>query len=185
MWTEWRVLLRELLHILLQVSYDVQIIDNYLDIKNGIKRKISYYIIFCLRIYFNSVIKQCISVHFVPPFARYSVVKKHRNPFQSLLNFYLSWCTPCNLYFHFYNSIFCSFYRYAYLGMYWHFHSELSAQVSSGFTYRLDRLKPTASRFRGPPVKVYNIFNTVIGLSHLCCHNVLYFLNNPSGIFLT
>jgi hypothetical protein len=31
---------------------------------------------------------------------------------------------------------------------------------------------------------VYNIFNTVIELSHLTCHNVLYFLNNPSGIFL-
>ena len=24
---------------------------------------------------------------------------------------------------------------------------------------------------RGPPAKVYNIFNTVIGLSYLCCHN--------------
>ena len=36
------------------------------------------------------------------------------------------------------------------------------------------------SKFRGPPAKVYNIFNTVIELSHLCCHNVLYFLNNPS-----
>jgi hypothetical protein len=46
----------------------------------------------------------------------------------------------------------------------------------SGFTYRLDRLKPRASKFRGPPVKVY-IFNTVIGLSHLCGHNILYFLN--------
>ena len=29
------------------------------------------------------------------------------------------------------------------------------------------------------------IFNTVIGLSHLCCHNVLYFLNNPSVIILS
>jgi hypothetical protein len=56
---------------------------------------------------------------------------------------------------------------------------------SAGFTYRLDRLKPTTSKFRGPPVKVYNIINTVIGLSHLCCHNVLYFLINPSEIFLT
>jgi hypothetical protein len=54
---------------------------------------------------------------------------------------------------------------------------------SAGFTYRLDRLKPRASTFRGPPAKVYNIFNTVIGLSHLCCHK--YFLNNPSVIFLT
>ena len=56
---------------------------------------------------------------------------------------------------------------------------------SVGFTYRLDRLKHRASRFRGAPAKVLNIFNTVIGLSHLCCHNVLYFLNNPSVIFLT
>ena len=30
-----------------------------------------------------------------------------------------------------------------------------------------------ASKFRGPPAKVYNIFNTVIGLAHLYCHNVL------------
>jgi hypothetical protein len=29
------------------------------------------------------------------------------------------------------------------------------------------------STFRGAPAKVYNIFNTVIGLSHSCCHNVL------------
>jgi len=43
----------------------------------------------------------------------------------------------------------------------------------SGFTYRLDRLKPRASKFRGPPAKVCNISNTVIELSHLCCHNVL------------
>ena len=50
---------------------------------------------------------------------------------------------------------------------------------------RLDRLKPRASKFRGPPTKMCIIFNTVIGRSHLCCHNVLYFLNNPSVIFLT
>jgi hypothetical protein len=55
---------------------------------------------------------------------------------------------------------------------------------SAGFPYRFDRLKPRASKFRGPPAKVYNIFNTVIGLSHLCCHSVLYFQNNPSVIFL-
>jgi hypothetical protein len=34
--------------------------------------------------------------------------------------------------------------------------------TSAGFTYRLDRLKPRDSKFRGPPAKVYNIFNTVI-----------------------
>jgi hypothetical protein len=54
-----------------------------------------------------------------------------------------------------------------------------------GFPYRLDRLKPRASTFRGPPAKVHDNFNTVIGLSHLCCHSVLYFQNNPSVIFLT
>ena len=59
---------------------------------------------------------------------------------------------------------------------------------SAGFTYILDRLKPRASRLRGgegAPAMVYRIFNTVIGLSHLCCHNVLYFLSNPSVIFFT
>ena len=56
---------------------------------------------------------------------------------------------------------------------------------SAGFTYRLDRLKPRASKFRAPPAKEYNIVNTVIRFSHLCCHNVLYFLNNRSVIFLT
>jgi hypothetical protein len=36
---------------------------------------------------------------------------------------------------------------------------------NTGFTYRFDKLKPRASKCRGPPVKVYNILNTVIGLS--------------------
>jgi hypothetical protein len=40
-----------------------------------------------------------------------------------------------------------------------------------------------ASQFRVPPANVYNIFNTVIELSHLCCHNVLYFLNDPFSKF--
>ena len=56
---------------------------------------------------------------------------------------------------------------------------------SAGFTYLRDRLKPRSSIIRGLPTQVYNIFNIVIGLSYLCCHNVLYFLNNPSVIFLT
>ena len=56
---------------------------------------------------------------------------------------------------------------------------------SAGFTNRPDRLKPKTSNFRGHPAKVYHIFNNVIRLSHLCCHNVLYFLKNPSVIFLT
>jgi hypothetical protein len=38
----------------------------------------------------------------------------------------------------------------------------------TGFTYRFDRLKPGASKFRGHLAKVYKYFNTVIGLSHLC-----------------
>jgi hypothetical protein len=59
-----------------------------------------------------------------------------------------------------------------------------SSDSSSGFTYRLDRLKPRASRCRGLSAKVHTIVNTVIGLSHLCRHSVLYFLNNPSVIFL-
>jgi fumarate reductase subunit C len=57
--------------------------------------------------------------------------------------------------------------------------------ANAGLTYRLDRLKSRASKFRGPPANVCIILNTVIGLSHLCCHNVMYFLNNPSVIFLT
>ena len=59
------------------------------------------------------------------------------------------------------------------------------AAISAGFTYGLNRLKPRDSKFKGPPAKVYDIFNTVIGLSHLCCYNILYFLNNPSEIFIT
>ena len=33
--------------------------------------------------------------------------------------------------------------------------------------FRLDRLKPRASKFKEHPVQVYNIFNIVIGISHL------------------
>ena len=57
--------------------------------------------------------------------------------------------------------------------------------LSAWFTFRLDRQKPRVSKLWGSPVKMYNIFTLFIGLSHLCCHNVLYFLNNPSVIFLT
>ena len=35
--------------------------------------------------------------------------------------------------------------------------------MTAGFTYRLDRPKPRASKYREPPAKVYNTFNTVIG----------------------
>jgi hypothetical protein len=31
----------------------------------------------------------------------------------------------------------------------------------------------------------YHLFNNIIGLSHSCCHNVLFFLSNPSVAFLT
>jgi hypothetical protein len=34
--------------------------------------------------------------------------------------------------------------------------------LSAGFTYRLDRLKPRASKFRGPPAKVYNIYEVCL-----------------------
>ena len=59
------------------------------------------------------------------------------------------------------------------------YYSVVIVRSSAGFTYRLDRLKPRASKFKGPPVKVYNIFNTVIGLSHLSFHK------NPLVVFLT
>ena len=38
----------------------------------------------------------------------------------------------------------------------------LHRTFSAGFTYKLDRLKPRDSKFRGPLAKVYNIFNTLI-----------------------
>jgi hypothetical protein len=63
--------------------------------------------------------------------------------------------------------------------------SHFLIDTSAEFTYRLDRLKSRASNVRGPPAKVNNIFNTVIVLSLLYSHSVLYFLNNPSVIFLT
>ena len=67
-------------------------------------------------------------------------------------------------------------------------HFKLGILLISFFIYLMriaDRLKPGALKFRRPPAKVFIISNTVIGLSHLCCHNVLYFLNNTSVIFLT
>ena len=80
-------------------------------------------------------------------------------------------------------AIFCfSFYVFVVFLLYQLSHTVLN---SAGFTYRLNRLKPSASKFKGPPSKVYNFFNIVNGLSHLCCHNVPYFLNNPSVVFLT
>jgi hypothetical protein len=54
---------------------------------------------------------------------------------------------------------------------------------SARFTYRLNRLKPRASKFRGPPAKVYIIFNIVIGFSHLCCHNVIVLFKQPFSNF--
>ena len=54
---------------------------------------------------------------------------------------------------------------------------------SAGFIYRLNRLKPRASTFRGPPAKVYIIFNIVIGFSHLYCHNVIVLFKQPFSNF--
>ena len=51
-------------------------------------------------------------------------------------------------------------------------------KISAGFTYKIDRMKSMASKFRGPPAKVYNIFDAAFGLSYLCCNNALYSLNN-------
>ena len=59
---------------------------------------------------------------------------------------------------------------------------------SAGFTYRLDRLKPRASTFRGlrPRCMIFLTllfeFHTYVAISW---HKVLYFLNNPSVISLT
>ena len=54
-----------------------------------------------------------------------------------------------------------------------------SGFISAGFTYKLDRVKHRVPKFRG-----HIFFDTIIGLSHLSCHSVLYFLSNPSLIFL-
>jgi hypothetical protein len=48
---------------------------------------------------------------------------------------------------------------------------------STGFPYRLGRLKPRASISRGPLAKVYNIFVIVIDVSYTSWHK-------PSVIFL-
>ena len=34
--------------------------------------------------------------------------------------------------------------------------------INAGFTYRFDRLKPRASKFGGPPVKVYDILTLLL-----------------------
>ena len=39
--------------------------------------------------------------------------------------------------------------------------------ISAGFTYRLGRLRPSASKSSGPSNKVYDIFN----ISCTCCYN--------------
>jgi hypothetical protein len=59
----------------------------------------------------------------------------------------------------------------------------IGTDCSAGFAYMIDRLKHRTSRFRGPLVKVYNIFNTVIGLSLLCCYNVLLPSKQPFSNF--
>ena len=44
---------------------------------------------------------------------------------------------------------------------------ELPTMNNAGFTYRFDRLKHRASKFRGPPAKVY-IFLTLLLDFHTC-----------------
>jgi hypothetical protein len=53
----------------------------------------------------------------------------------------------------------------------------------TGFTYSLGRLMPRASKCRGPPNKVYDIFNIVIDLSCTCCYNLPGFCNFPCTPF--
>jgi hypothetical protein len=45
-------------------------------------------------------------------------------------------------------------------------------------------LKSSVSHLKGPPDKVYNTVDTVIGLSYACCHSLMYSLNNSLIIFL-
>lgn len=52
---------------------------------------------------------------------------------------------------------------------------------SAEFIYRLGRLKPRASKFRGPPSRSIMVL-AVISLSCICCHYALYSQNNPSAI---
>jgi hypothetical protein len=49
-----------------------------------------------------------------------------------------------------------------------------SLTFKEGFTYRLGRLKLRTSKSNGHPSKVYNIFETVIGLSYIFCHNAQF-----------
>lgn len=45
------------------------------------------------------------------------------------------------------------------------------------FTYRIGRMQSRASRSKEHPSTVYNILDTVISLSYMCYHNVLWDLN--------
>jgi len=62
-------------------------------------------------------------------------------------------------------------------------------ESSAVYTYMLDKLKVRTSQLRESPVQasntIYLIYNdTVIGLSYLCCHNVMYSLSRPVVFFL-
>ena len=46
----------------------------------------------------------------------------------------------------------------------------------------IGRLKPRASKSRGPLATVSNNFGTVIGISYICYHGALKSINNPSII---
>lgn len=45
--------------------------------------------------------------------------------------------------------------------------AERWGRARAGFSYRLTRLQPRASKSREPPAKVYNIFDAVLGLTEL------------------
>jgi len=58
--------------------------------------------------------------------------------------------------------------------------------INAGFTYRFDRLKPRASKFGGPPAKVYHLLTLLLDYhTYAVIYIVLKFLNNPSVMFLT
>ena len=59
---------------------------------------------------------------------------------------------------------------------------ELPTMNNAGFTYRLDKAEAQGFKIEGSSGQGVYFFNTVIGLSHLCCHSILYSLSNLSRI---
>ena len=66
----------------------------------------------------------------------------------------------------------CGVWAYVFCSSRWVLHVSPEADIS-WFTYRLGRLKPRVSTSRWPPLKVHNIFDTVIDFSKIWCHNAL------------